>query len=309
MPRRLFSIRSRTYHSATPCLTRRVRIAVAFAVIGSSLAKRAMSRCSRSRSIRVASAVMRESRSMLSTMTASKVRPLAAACEEVGQAAGAGEADGEACAVGAGAALVELLAAALDVPVAGDDLAARLLDDALAGGELPRKREGWVLCVFGGDASVEGELHAVLLRWMRHQAARRISTACRKRRTIAASCLERSSAASRPCAVATTISTAGRLSAVSRTRPMRSATRAEDRGGARASFREDGLARRVIGALGAPRRAGRHERSEGSRPEGGLTDGARSASSSATPDARDGEIRLGGLLLRSRRRSAGSGGR
>ena len=143
--------------------------------------------------------------------------------EEVGQAAGTGERDGEACAVGAGTALVELLAAALDVPVVGDDLAARLLDDALASGELSRQREGWVLCVFGGDASVEGELHAVLLRWMRRQAARRISTACRKRRTIAASCLERSSSALRPCAVATTISTVGPRLAVSRTRSKRSA--------------------------------------------------------------------------------------
>ena len=130
--------------------------------------------------------------------------------EELRQAAVAGELDTEGVAVGAGSALAELLAAALDVPVAGDDLAACLSDDVLAGGELPRKRERWVLCVFGGDASVEGELHLLLVCRVGHQAARRKATACRKSRTSAETCRARSSAASAGSEVETTVRTVGR---------------------------------------------------------------------------------------------------
>ena len=85
--------------------------------------KQPMSRCSSSRSIRVASAVMRESRSMLSTMTASK-RVCGGGVQEFGEAAVAGQGEPEGVAVAAVAALDELFAAALDVPVGRDDHAA-----------------------------------------------------------------------------------------------------------------------------------------------------------------------------------------
>jgi hypothetical protein len=55
----------------------------------------------------------------------------------LGEAAVTLEGDAEARAVCAGAAVGEVLAAALDVPVEADELAAGGVDGAFAGGELP----------------------------------------------------------------------------------------------------------------------------------------------------------------------------
>lgn len=61
--------------------------------------------------------------------------------EEFRQAAVALQSDAEAAAVSTGAAVGELLAAALDVPVEGNNRAADGFEDALAGGELTWDRE------------------------------------------------------------------------------------------------------------------------------------------------------------------------
>ena len=136
--------------------------------------------------------------------------------QEVGEATVAWRLDAERAAVAAVASMFEGFAAALDVPVVRDELAAGGADDLLARDELARNRERGILGILGRDPTVEREPHRVGVpvvhrcfrrpkRALESQvdldyAARasdgRCSFARRKRRAIAANCRVRSSSAS-----------------------------------------------------------------------------------------------------------------